>query len=89
MHVIEIAGANFHVVEPESRDLLSSIVSRDGSKLACVHLVPSGFRIRLFIRGNGAPQWQGKWWHEQQPISLTDTRQQTDNLAEEHVDVAA
>lgn len=88
MRVIEIAGTDFHAVEPDSWERLSSVVSRDGSLLARVYRVSGGFRVQRFIRGRGAPQWQGEWWHEQLPISITDTQQQADNLAAEHVGVA-
>jgi hypothetical protein len=89
MHAVEIAGANFHVVEPDSWERLSSVVSRDGSRLACVYRVSGGFRVQRFIRGSGAPQWQGEWWHEQSPDSISDTEQQANNLAADHVGVAA
>ena len=89
MKVIEIAGANFHVVEPESWERLSMVTSPDSSRLACVYRVQGGFRVLRFVRGSGKPQWQGEWWHELQEISITDTQQHADRLAGEHVGVAA
>jgi hypothetical protein len=88
MHVIEIAGANFHAVEPDSWERLSAVVSLDGSRLACVYRVSGSFRVQRFVRGGGAPQWQVEWWHEHQGPSITDTQQHADNLAMEHTRVA-
>ncbi len=59
MKVVEIAGAYFSEIEPESWERISTVVSEDGARLACVYRVPGGFRVKRFIRGSGAPQWRG------------------------------
>ena len=84
MHdVIDIEGSFF---AGASIPRLRTKLSTDRQHLGTVtQAAESLFRVHLYHRRSGAPQWAGTWWTEVEHPSLTDTLESADALLRERL----
>ncbi len=81
---IDIAESWFTGAEESPH--LWRFITADGRFLAVVTQGASPvFRIHVFQRQSGAPQWVGTWWTEIDSPSLTDTLESAQRIAHERL----
>jgi len=84
MHdVADIEGSFF---TEASAPRLRTLLSADRRHLGTVTQTQALFRVQLYQRSSGAPQWIGTWWTEVENPSLTDTLESADSLLRKRLD---
>ena len=84
--VIDIDGSFF--TGSEESPHLWRFLTPDGRFLAVVTRgIGPIFRVHVFHRTSGAPQWKGTWWTEIDNPSLTDSLESAERLAHDRLHV--
>jgi len=74
MNIVDIGGAYFARTEPADWICRHTRLAPSGRLLGRIYEVPEHtYRVVLFRRVSGEPDWKGEWWREAAPPVIAAT----------------